>query len=343
MLGGIRMQYPTGEVKVKQLPPVECAHPVLGKLRFERHHVHARANEYGDHLTTSQVRISVAAIGGRCPDLEEESVVAEIDDVCLFLSFAARHRVSLRGWEMARAGTVEQVFVSPLRSLNVAGDACERLIDRGSAMRFLSHAYAAFAALETGQREAVRHALYPLVPTSTQVLEQSILSMFSAFERLVTLTPASPAALSAETWKKVETVLRKAIDEVDVGDLALDRLALKGRLVELKRPPARERVQHFLNHHNVDTADLWPIFGSASDGMSLSGLRNALAHGRPLSSVSFPALCGAQLHLHTLLERSVLAVLGWKERSGADASEMRRAGYVGYEGLGKLRSLLPRE
>ncbi len=72
----------------------------------------------------------------------------------------------------------------------------------------------------------------------------------------------------------------------------------------------------------VDNSDLWPVFG---EGLSLSRIRNKLIHGILSGDETF--LSFARIHLKWIVERCLLAIIGWVGRgnnSNVDSDTLRK-------------------
>lgn len=73
----------------------------------------------------------------------------------------------------------------------------------------------------------------------------------------------------------------------------------------------QKKIEALLSSHPAHTSDLWPLFGSAEDGVGLYWIRNELAHGRSVGRFAEGAQVLANDHLHLWLEQVLLAVIGY--------------------------------
>lgn len=347
-VGGSKMQYANGSIRIKHHWSMNFKHPILGPLRIDRHHHFSRGENPHDTYITSQLAIEVRGkIRKNLGSLDMSLARTHMDDVCLFISFAARHRILVTGHTKYDLGILENKYNSPLQSLNPAVNESSwgNLIERTETIEFLNHALARFVRLSEPEQKAIRYALYPLVPTHDSYLEASFVSMFSAFEGL--LEPyASHKGIkltfgAARSWKKIEKKLRMTIDEIQISDPAFNRELMKSRLPELRYVPLHAVASDFLAELMIPIEDLWPAFGSPGDTATLYSIRNSLAHGEPISDDLIEALSIAQFHLRILLERAVLALLNWDvEKSTISPDRIKRRGYIGFEEIENHRNVV---
>lgn len=181
--------------------------------------------------------------------------------------------------------------------------------------QFLTRAMAALAGSHF--KPELRHALYALENRLDSNIEQGFVDLFSAFEALLD-------AISGEECKKrfqAEAAHRKA---------ARDRL-LKTleEWVGAKEISAELRNQFAKQIRNVQSVsfaekyrtllrllpafsydDLWPMIASG-DTISLYLVRNRLSHGAVVTEDQIDAVWTASRQLEWLLERLIVAILGW--------------------------------
>lgn len=347
-VGGGQMQYPNGSIRVINHRSMNFKHPMLGPLRIDRHHHFSKGENPYDTYITSQLAIELRGkIRKNLQSLDNKAARTYVDDVCLILSFAARHRVLVTGHTRYDQGVLENTYDSPLQSINPESSESGwgELIERSETIQFLTRALARFDRLPETEQRAIRHALYPLVPARQPYLEASFVSMFSAFEGL--LEPyrdkngIKHTVGTSRSWKTIEKRLRKAIDEIDISDPAFNRSLMKDRLPELRYIPLHAVAHDYLKELMVPVDDLWPAFGKPGETATLYSIRNSLAHGEPTSGDIIEPLSLAQFHLRILLERVVLALLGWDiDKSHASPDRVKRRGHVGFEDFEMQRDVL---
>lgn len=345
----VRTLHSNGSIRVRRHRSMNLKHPMLGALRIDRHHHFSKGNNPHDTYITSQLAIEVRGkIRKNLESLDNKTARAYVDDACLILSLAARHRVLVTGHTRYDHGVLENTYDSPLQSLNPeASEYGWELIGRSETIQFLNHALARFAQLPEVEQRSIRHALYPLVPTRHPHLEESFVSMFSAFEGL--LEPyrekkgIKHTVGTSRAWKAIEKKLRKVINETDISDSTFNRSLMKARLPELRHIPLHAVANDYLKELKVPVDDLWPAFGSPGESATLYSIRNSLAHGEPMSDLIKP-LSLAQFHLRILLERIVLALLGWDiDKSNASPDRVKHHGYMGFEDFEKQRGMIRKE
>jgi len=96
----------------------------------------------------------------------------------------------------------------------------------------------------------------------------------------------------------------------------------------------------FETKHSVDLGDLWPLF-DVSKGVSLTRVRNRLAHGEPFVQRELEALGCALQHLRWVVERVVLAILGWPIDRSKVRAESLRTHYLAYKWDSSIRGIAP--
>jgi hypothetical protein len=126
-----------------------------------------------------------------------------------------------------------------------------------------------------------------------------------------------------DRWKIVKREIKKTINSLGTEYSDSERDAFRRKLGELNRPPLQAAMITFLSQQALQVDDLWPIFGSR-EMPGLSEIRNRLAHGDSPPGESLGALGVARTHLSLLLERCLLAALGFPiERSHSTAAYAR--------------------
>jgi hypothetical protein len=78
------------------------------------------------------------------------------------------------------------------------------------------------------------------------------------------------------------------------------------------RPKMRELLNKFIAKFGDHLTDLWPLLWDPKGGVSLSDLRNAIAHGDTFSEEDFLALSYASENLTWTLQRILLLALNWQ-------------------------------
>ena len=89
------------------------------------------------------------------------------------------------------------------------------------------------------------------------------------------------------------------------------RAMILRKVGELRRVPFAVALDKFCEEYGVKLDDLWPVLTDKRGEISLTDIRNRIVHGTPVSPTQFHALIGAKQHMRWVVERSLLAVLGW--------------------------------
>lgn len=248
----------------------------------------------------------------------QRELVPKLDDLLLLASFAATHRCMCVGWKVSDAtgrtsrydrGGIGRPARRPPPVLDTG------LVPLVYFQRFLSQAWPVFQT--SPYADAIRSAVYSVVPTTSMTVESRFLSLFTALEELVLTFRRlnnKEFILSRAQWGAVEPAIKATI-KANLGSADKEvRSMLYDNLGGLNRVPLRRVVEQFIAHVQVDLTDLWPVFAGEGDG--LGAIRNKLVHGDLDSSTSAGTISIAAQHLTWTVERIVLTLLSWPiERS----------------------------
>ena len=149
---------------------------------------------------------------------------------------------------------------------------------------------------------------------------------------------------SPEEWKAIKKALPNAIREslksVPAGGKKSQErkigLALRNLNV-LNRVSLDEAFQAYCKHYGVDLSDLWP---ETSGTVSLSKIRNHLAHGEAILDAHVPPIVVAHLNLQWTVERMILGLMGWPVKSSRVAQGSVRVRTSWQESQAMLHQLL---
>lgn len=131
-----------------------------------------------------------------------ESLTNMVDDACVLLTLAARHRVVVHtvvsGWD----ALVIKEWRNPLARIRARTEeeACGPLISVAEVEGYFLHASAFWSDLEVGKRDAIRLAVFAIHPSTDRTVEGAFLAMFSALEGL------------AKGWGRNTGTLREKVD-----------------------------------------------------------------------------------------------------------------------------------
>jgi len=169
----------------------------------------------------------------------------------------------------------------------------EPLIDRRAFQDFLQHC------LEYEKQQNNLDLYLPIVylvssGNPTKTMEMQFLSSFLALEALL--------------------------------DLYAESRNINKHFTKKDRKPLKEIYNDFCSNMKIDNTDLWPIYGTRFNYLSLSRIRNKLVHGNRFEYETFLSI--ANEHLRWTVERCLLAVLGWKGITNVKPESLRK--YTAY-------------
>jgi hypothetical protein len=306
----------TGDVAVKTINRLKVSYPELGVIAFDRHYQTYRRSDIPGLIRTS---VLVADIVEPRPGmtLDVEIIESLMEDVCLLASLAARQRVLSLGLRYITSSERFRTWTSPMKRHRPSPRCAVRdgLVEQARFEEYFKVAVEHFCSMSDKERTRVRAAIYPLAPAfDLGAVETQFLAMFSALESLTVVglsgDRAARETLDKDRWSGVKRLVKNLINDLGPEYTSGDKDALRQKIGELNRPSARSALDLFCTRFNVDTTDLWPIFGT-SESPGLADIRNRLAHGETLSPDATGALGVALTHVALLLERCLLSVLGY--------------------------------
>jgi hypothetical protein len=256
----------------------------------------------------------------------KEKHLDALDEFLLLTSFAARQRCVCVGWE-ARDSRGAVTFYRrdfTILSLKPNENSDDALIDKAYFEDFLNIAYASLVRIEP--RDAIRHVLHA-VTAEVSMVEMGFIRLFSALETLVLMhrrETNGELIFTHEHWNRVvDGELKKAIKStLSFKDDKIKRRQVYKNLSALNRVSLQTAYDNFCAHYQIDLNDLWPVFGR-QETTPLSDIRNWLVHGESLSRNQCNTLINAKQHLEWILERIILAIIGWSvEKSRVSPKEL---------------------
>jgi hypothetical protein len=303
----------TGEVKVETIRQLQSSLSNGLVLSFDFVYRHFD-EQNGDRVSFSELVANFKDNGliGATQAIQEKCLDA-LDDFLLITSFASRQRCICLGWEASdscghvtfyrRGFTIPQP--KPNESLN------DTLIDKQHFEAFLKTAYAQFIQIEP--KEFIRQALHA-VTAESHTVELKFIRLFSALETLVLKHRRDTSAefvFAPNEWKEVEKELSKAVKAMPAfANDKTKRCRVYENFSGLNRISFGTAYADFCTHHQIKLDDLWPVCGKHG-AISLTEIRNRLVHGVPLDRKQLNTVSSAALHLEWILERALLAMLGW--------------------------------
>lgn len=102
-----------------------------------------------------------------------------------------------------------------------------------------------------------------------------------------------------------------------------------------RRIHVKDSFKFFQSKFNVDVSDLWPLFERTS-GVPLFDIRNRIAHGEDMGMGETEALSYASENLRWILERVLIAILGWPIQESKVRSDFLRGYLVAHDWLSMI-------
>ena len=194
-------------------------------------------------------------------------------------------------------------------------DLNDSVIDWSAFREFMRKGYSRF--IKTGPSPLLRHALVAVFRGRQRDINATFLALFSALEAIVMWHQRNRGLefilSDAAEWN----LFRGELESLVAGQASFAgpsnkrrRKMVYGKISELRRVPFGDAMADFRETYGVDLSDLWPLI-DAGPGVSLSDIRNSMAHGRSFQDSLLRPLMGAEQHLGWTVERCLLAILGW--------------------------------
>lgn len=330
----------TGEVKVETVKQLVFTLNNGLCLSFDFVYRHLDQGN-GDQVSFSELvaNFKDKAVIGSVKDIQTKCLDA-LDDFLLVTSFAARQRCICLGWEAwdstALVTFYRRGFTIPKpkdkESLN------DTLVDLQYFEGFIKSAYTKF--LETEPKEYLRQALYA-VTAKGKTVETKFTRLFSALETLVLKhrrEQNTESIFLQDEWKKIREDLEKFIKQHEAfagetPERKQKRKQVYEKLPELNRISFPAAFTDFCQRNSIKLDDLWPVW-EKQDTVSLAVIRNKLVHGEPFNHSQLQTLIMATDHLEWILERILLAVLGWPYANSRVADQHLRhmTSYLNWKG-----------
>ncbi len=321
----------TGDVRVRTVHELRFKLPGGPLLMFDTAYRH-ETTAGGETLTYPEL---VARFESKSGVVQEAGItLSALDDILMLTSLAERHRCVCLGWDISKAGTRTRYFrreitipkTSPERDMSMV------LIDLAHFEEFLNETYAAL--VNSSHQDLLRQAIHRTIPREDQTIESQFLTLYSALETLVLMFSKDRRLeyiLHDETeWTRLRKDMERWLrNRPELGSKDRRRLVYE-KLNELNRVSFGTAFSAFCDVYGIDLKDLWPVT-VRSGGSPLSAIRNRIIHGEHFERSQLTAISVAKDHLRWVVERSVLAVLGWRiDRSKVNPSFLQN--FASYEG-----------
>ncbi|MDX6614570.1 MAG: hypothetical protein QOD75_3756 [Blastocatellia bacterium] len=176
-------------------------------------------------------------------------------------------------------------------------------------------------------KDILYRAITFALPSPAQSLEVTFLSLSASLESILTFFRRQDEykILPAAKFSELERDLKKWLKQHPVLKAeAAKRALIYEKFRELNRFPMSHVFETFCTNYSLDLADLWPVTGKHAD-WPLTEIRHRLVHGDPFNQRPHEAVACAEMHLHWVVERMLLSVLGWPiERSNVRREILQR-------------------
>lgn len=302
-----------GNVKVETIRQFKFTLANGFPLAFDEHFRYLK-NEDGDVITFTELVAEFEM------DTEkqgiENNIIDYLDDFLMLVSFAERRRCICLGWNFINSEGHTKYYRRNLSIPKVKEKQSlfETLIDIIDFEEFIKQAYKKF--IEVEPKDQIRQAIQCVISVNNgnKTLENAFFTLYSALETLTLYfrkIQGLEVILPPEQWSQLRNDLEKWIQKHPLFSNNKDKRALVyEKIPELNRISFSTVFTQFCNNYSIDLNDLWPVIDK-SEGISLSGIRNKLAHGDTFDLLQLGALTIAKEHLQWIVERLILAVLGW--------------------------------
>ena len=304
----------TGEIKLHNSRKIEFTLENGLNLSFDEYYRYMDRDD-GETIMFSEL---VAKFETNDKDFDAISCFPYIDDFLMLTSFAARQRCVCLGWETFNDMQHTKYYRREMAIPKIIKDHSfiETIIEGFDFKKFIEIAYKNYIEIES--KDLLRSAIYPATQDDDRTVESSYLTFFSSLETLVLLSRridnAAPI-LNPDEWKEFRKELETFIKDHKKFSGNKPKHKQRRKLIyekvpELNRISFSTAFNNFCQEYSIDLHDLWPVT-DRTDGLCLFDIRNMLTHGEALTREQEIALSTAKIHLQWIVERSILAVLGW--------------------------------
>lgn len=329
--GSVEMRFDTG-VKFNTHHVRSCNLPGMLGTRFESHLVYH--DDKPDRLFSASEHLVAVVNRPQEPSIDRQ--LENLERFLTLISFAERHRCICYRYSTRKLGQASDHFRGDIaipeirkeRSLN------DTLIDATHFDEFVAIAYPLF--LNSPYGRYLADAMMKLAYSDDRTLESEYIAYFAGLENLLNAyreQKSQPGILATSDWKAFEGDLRNFIKHHQLlKDDSNKRALLYEKMGELNRLSLNAMLQEFGRDARINFAGLWPVADKVPEGVNLYQIRNQIVHGRLLPRSGYDPLIVAKEHLRWVLERCVLALVGWDfAKSRACDPQLRQSTFTGWE------------
>ncbi len=317
-----------GSIKVERVLSYEFSLGDNIKLIFDKH-FRSQETDNKDTIRWSFL-VSCAELEIPAHDIQKirVEVLPKIDDFLLISSLASRTRTACLGFQSTNQNVHSKYYRGDFSFPTGASEASfdQGLVWKKDFEEFATHCYMNFS--KYPNKNALRRAIWALVPGKPQVLEERFLSLFAGVETLLLEYRRQENlefVFEHDVWKQIKEQIRKSIKGISNSKLEKEQRSFMYRKVdELNRISLRDVFNHFCKRYNLDLTDLWPVFAD-QDQVGLSDVRNRLIHGETFANQCYDAVWVACENLKWILERLILKILDWPiDKTEVEAGFLKR-------------------
>jgi hypothetical protein len=310
----------TGEIKLRKQWTFDL---ILGNgvlLKFAKvYRYHDRTDgtlSWTELVATREHEIDFADL-----EIVDQTTLDQLDDFLALVAFASHYRAAC----LSVHTTTDDLDQSHFYRGNVTippdgqdADPIDAVIDASEMGEFLRLVYANF--VETGPHELVRHALHLVAVREERTMESDFTTLYAALETILLWYRRSRGLdliiEDNEQWAVLERDVRAylkshAVLKGESREQKDRRNWIYGKVGELRRVPFRIAFRRFCEDYDLRLDDFWPMFNATDTDVSLTEIRNRIVHGGAFTRQQSRALIGAGQHMRWVVERALLAVLGW--------------------------------
>lgn len=305
----------TGEVKIKLDPTVILDLEDGWNARFENQYryLDKKIEEVEGTFTSSRLVLTLEKNEYRLETVNEVKKLENLVETLLwYLSLASRQRTTWIEWA-AEIGTELVEYYRHISFPQEISDNKESLVSEISIQEFLR------ACIEYEKQKNKIDLYLPIIylvgaKENSKTIEMEFLSLFIALESLLNVygmnRHKNKHFTNEADWQAFYEHMKKAIDEIPE---LKDKDSLIRKVGIFNQVSTKVLYDDFCKEMRVDNSDLWPIYGNNRHCLYLCDIRNKLIHGKRFEV--WPLLSKAKDHLRWIVERCLLAVLDWREKT----------------------------
>jgi hypothetical protein len=256
----------------------------------------------------------------------------EIDNSLLLFGFATRIPMRCVGWIVQTGRSTAEYYRRTQWLLDSVSrqkkQTAEGLVHLKSLLLFLEKSATTFH--HSVHKDSIKNAIHALNNSVEETIETRFLSLFAAFEGLLTSLTKDSVKRNHSKKKAERTKVREklvlAIQEMEskesISEETREQFLKAVRNVELFS--FSDKLRELARHFPSGCKDLWPLV-EPNSGMSLYRLRNTLAHGRGFKAHHLTSVVVACHHIECHLERLLCSTFEWPlEFTDIEVGSLRR-------------------